>query len=89
MGNQRSEPRRGGKPNTALGRRRHAVSRLRDFLKEEIRFKRIDSQLNNETIQHKIQNFEEKLKIEVCADIPTTFWHRKQHVTAFDMTRGL
>ena len=30
----------------------------------------------------KIREFEEKLKQEVCSDLPTTFWHRKRHEVA-------
>ena len=29
-----------------------------------------------------IREFEEKLKKEVCSDLPTAFWHRKRHEVA-------
>ena len=29
-----------------------------------------------------IREFEEKLKKEVCSDLPTAFWHRKRYEVA-------
>ena len=29
-----------------------------------------------------IRKFEDKLKQEVCSDLPTTFWYRKRHEVA-------
>ncbi|KAI5339377.1 hypothetical protein L3X38_018649 [Prunus dulcis] len=51
-----------------------------NFLKEEIKFKRVEQQLSDKTLQSKIQSFEDKLKEEICSDLPTAFWYRKQHV---------
>ncbi|CAL8118500.1 unnamed protein product [Prunus armeniaca] len=51
-----------------------------NFLKEEIRFKRVEQQLSDASLQLQIQQFETKLKNEICADLPNAFWYRKQHV---------
>lgn len=53
-----------------------------NFLKEEVKFRRIEQQLNEKSLQEQIQKFEQKLKQEVCSDLPTAFWHRKQHVVS-------
>jgi hypothetical protein len=50
------------------------------FLKDEIHFQRIEQQLNCETLQHKIENFQNKINQEVCSSLPNAFWNRKTHV---------
>ena len=52
------------------------------YLSDELSYKRIDEQLACKTLQEEIRKFEEKLKQEVCSDLPTTFWHRKRHKVA-------
>ena len=49
------------------------------YLQEEIRYKKVEDQLTCKTLQEEIRKFEEKLKQEVCSDLPTAFWHRKRH----------
>ncbi|KAL4603713.1 hypothetical protein ACB092_10G143700 [Castanea dentata] len=49
---------------------------------EEIRYKKVEDQLTCKTLQEEIRKFEEKLKQEVCSDLPTAFWHRKRHEIA-------
>jgi hypothetical protein len=49
------------------------------FLQEEIKVKRIEEQLSQKTFQQRIQLFEDRIKSEVCSDVPTAFWHRKKH----------
>ncbi|XP_062145441.1 uncharacterized protein LOC133852700 [Alnus glutinosa] len=52
------------------------------FLQEEIKVKRIEEQLSQKTLQQRIQLFEDKIKSEVCSDIPTAFWRRKKHTVS-------
>ena len=52
------------------------------YLQEEIRYKKVEDQLTCKTLQEEIRKFEEKLKQEVCSDLPTAFWHRKRHEVA-------
>ena len=52
------------------------------YIKNDLRHKKIEEQLTCKTIQTEIKEFEEKLKQEVCSDLPTTFWHRKRHRVA-------
>ena len=49
------------------------------YLKDGFRYKKFEEQLTCKNIQAEIKKFEEKLKQEVCSDLPTTFWHRKRH----------
>ena len=49
------------------------------YLKDDLRYKKVEEQLTCNNIQTKIRKFEEKLKQKVCSDLPTTFWHRKRH----------
>jgi hypothetical protein len=51
-----------------------------NFLNEEIKFKRLEQQLNYKILQHKIERFHELLKQEVCSNLPNAFWNRKVHV---------
>jgi hypothetical protein len=53
-----------------------------EFLQEEIKVKRIEEQLSQKTFQQRIQLFEDRIKSEVCSDVPTTFWHRKKHTVS-------
>jgi hypothetical protein len=52
------------------------------FLQEEIKVKRIEEQLSQKTLQQRIQLFVERIKSEVCSDVPTAFWHRKKHIVS-------
>jgi hypothetical protein len=53
-----------------------------EFLQEEIKVKRIEEQLSQKTRQQRIQLFEDRIKSEVCFDLPTAFWHRKKHTVS-------
>ncbi|KAM3700255.1 hypothetical protein ACJW30_05G084400 [Castanea mollissima] len=61
------------------------------YLQEEIRYKKVEDQLTCKTLQEEIRKFEEKLKQEVCSDLPTAFWHRKRHETmkGYDIHKNL
>ncbi|KAG2684687.1 hypothetical protein I3760_10G086900 [Carya illinoinensis] len=53
-----------------------------DFLKQEIKFKRISDNLHDPLLRSKIEDFQKTLISEVCSDIPNAFWHRKKHVVS-------
>ena len=53
-----------------------------EYLKDDLRYTRVEEQLACKSIQDEIRKFEEKLKQEVCSDLPTAFWHRKRHEVA-------
>jgi hypothetical protein len=53
-----------------------------EFLQEEIKVKRIEEQLSRKILQQKIQFFENRIKSEVCSDLPTAFWHRKKYTVS-------
>ena len=61
----------------------HAKTKLLNFLKQEIRYKKIVEQLSNKILQSKIDNFHMTLVNDVCFDIPNAFWHRKRHFVNF------
>ena len=50
------------------------------FLKQDLEYKRIGEQLELPLMKQRIENFENKIKNEICANLPNTFWHRKQHI---------
>ena len=52
------------------------------YLGAELSHKRVNEQLACKSYQSDIRKFEEKLKQEVCSDLPTAFWHRKRHEVA-------
>ncbi|KAK9984399.1 hypothetical protein SO802_033924 [Lithocarpus litseifolius] len=53
-----------------------------EYLKDDLRYKMVEEQLTCKNIQEEIKKFEERLKQEVCSDLPTAFWHRKRHKVA-------
>ena len=59
-----------------------AKARHIQYLKDDLRYKKVEEQLTCNDIQTEIKKFEEKLKQEVCFDLPTAFWHRKRHEVA-------
>ena len=54
---------------------RHLLS-----LKTEIIYERITNQLANPILNHKIKLFRQQIEIEICSNLPTTFWHRHRHI---------
>jgi hypothetical protein len=50
------------------------------FLKQDLEYKRIEEQLEFPLLKQRIENFENKIKNEICANLPNAFWHRKQHI---------
>ena len=58
----------------------HAKTKHLNFLKQEVRYKKIVEQLSDKLLQSKINNFQKILVNDVCFDIPNAFWHRKRHI---------
>jgi hypothetical protein len=50
------------------------------FLKQDLEYKKIEEQLESPLLKQRIENFENKIKNEICANLPNAFWHRKQHI---------
>ena len=58
----------------------HAKLKHLNFLKQEVRYKKIAKQISNKVLQSKIDNFQKMLINDVCSDVPNTFWYRKKHI---------
>ena len=58
----------------------HAKTKHLNFLKHEVRYRKIVDQLSDKLLQSKIDNFYKILINDVCSDIPNAFWHRKKHI---------
>ena len=52
------------------------------YLNDEVSYKRVEEQLACKSFQVEIRKFDDKLKQEVCSDLPTAFWHRRRHEVA-------
>jgi hypothetical protein len=59
-----------------------------EFLQEEIKVKRNEEQLSQKTLQQRIQLFEDRIKSEVCSDVPTAFWHKKKHTVSLPYVKN-
>ena len=53
-----------------------------NFLKQEIRYKKISDQLSSPILISKIDDFKKRLVFYVCSDLPNAFWHRKKHIVS-------
>ncbi|KAG6659871.1 hypothetical protein CIPAW_03G066400 [Carya illinoinensis] len=51
-----------------------------DFLKQEIKFKRVSDNLHDPLLRSKIEDFQKTLIYEVCSELPNAFWHKKKPV---------
>lgn len=49
-------------------------------LQQELKYLTIEEELQNPKLINQISNFQTILENEVCSNIPSAFWHRKQHV---------
>ena len=58
----------------------HAKTKHLNFLKQDVRYKKIAEQLYDKLLQSKINNFQKILVNDVCSDIPNAFWRRKRHI---------
>ena len=56
----------------------HAKTKHLNFLKQEVRYKKIAEQLFDILLQSKIDNFQKILVNDVCFDIPYAFWHSRK-----------
>ncbi|RDY12287.1 hypothetical protein CR513_02939, partial [Mucuna pruriens] len=51
-----------------------------NFLKEEVSFGNIQTQLNKPQVTKKIQSLLKYIKTTICSDLPHAFWNRKKHM---------
>jgi hypothetical protein len=51
-----------------------------NFLKQEVKYKKIVEQLSDKLLQSKISAFNNKIIDTVCSELPNAFWHRKKHI---------
>jgi hypothetical protein len=51
-----------------------------NFLKQEVKYKKIAKQLSDKLLQSKISAFNNKIVDTVCSELPNAFWHRKRHI---------
>ncbi|BBN67532.1 Excinuclease ABC, C subunit [Prunus dulcis] len=51
-------------------------------LQEEISHTRISQQIWSEPFQKQVHDFETKLIIDICSDLPNAFWSRKRHIVS-------
>ena len=58
----------------------HAKVKHLNFLKQEVRYKKIAEQISDKLLQSKIDNFQKILIIDVCSDVRNAFWHMKKHI---------
>ena len=56
----------------------HAKVKHRNFLQQEVKYKKIAEQISNKLLQSKIDNFQKMLIDDICSDVPNAFWHRKK-----------
>jgi hypothetical protein len=49
-------------------------------LQNHVSFCRLDKKLQDPVLQKEIANFQNKIEQEICSDLPTAFWKRKQHI---------
>jgi hypothetical protein len=53
-----------------------------NFLKQEVKYKKIAEQLSDKLLQSKISAFNSKIIDTVCSELPNAFWHRKKHIVS-------
>ena len=49
-------------------------------LQNHVLFCRIDKQLQDSSLKKRIADLQSKIEQDLCSDLPTVFWKRKQHV---------
>ena len=49
-------------------------------LQQDVKFQRIQEQLQTDLIKSKISDFKKQIEDEICSDLPNAFWDRKQHI---------
>jgi hypothetical protein len=53
-----------------------------NFLKQEIKHKKIIEQLSDRLLQQKIAASNTLIVDIVCSELPNAFWHRKKHIVS-------
>jgi hypothetical protein len=53
-----------------------------NFLKQEVKYKRISEQISDKLLQSKISAFQNEIVDTVCSDLRNAFWHRKKHIVS-------
>jgi hypothetical protein len=53
-----------------------------NFLKQEVKYKRISEQISDKLLQSKISAFQNEIVDTICSDLPNAFWHRKKHIVS-------
>jgi hypothetical protein len=53
-----------------------------NFLKQEVKYKKIAEQLSDKLLQSKISAFNSKIIDTICSELPNAFWHRKKHIVS-------
>ena len=49
-------------------------------LQQDVKFQRIQNQLQTDLIKSRISDFQIQIENEVCFDLPNILWDRKQHI---------
>jgi cell division protein FtsB len=60
----------------------YAKTKHLNFLKQEVKYKKIAEQLYDKLLQSKISAFNSKIIDTVCSELPNAFWHRKKHIVS-------
>jgi hypothetical protein len=53
-----------------------------NFLKQELKYKKISEQISDKLLQSKISVFQNKIVDIICTDLPNAFWHRKKYIVS-------
>ena len=57
-----------------------AKTKQLNFLKQEVKYKKVAEQLFDKLLQSKISAFNNKIIDTVYSELPNAFWHRKKHI---------
>ncbi|KAL4181775.1 hypothetical protein AMTRI_Chr12g239110 [Amborella trichopoda] len=57
-------------------------------LKQELKYKSIEEQINTPSIQQKIQSIQHHIEISICSEHPNAFWERKKHNISLPYEQG-
>jgi phospholipid N-methyltransferase len=59
-----------------------AKTKHMNFLRQELKYKKIFEQLADKLLQSKISAFNDKIVNTVCSYLPYVFWHRRKHIVS-------
>ncbi|KAL4198760.1 hypothetical protein AMTRI_Chr03g141700 [Amborella trichopoda] len=57
-------------------------------LKQELKYKHIEEQIQNPSIQQKIQSIQQQIETSICSEHPNAFWERKKHSISLPYEQG-